>query len=98
MNQKSSSSKRFGPFRPKKSLGQHFLRDPFIIERILDRAHFGRSSTVLEIGAGLKFGSMALLADGLHMASHAAALGISFFLVVILAEKLVVHRAPERLV
>ena len=32
---------------------------------------------VAEIGAGLYFGSMALLADGLHMASHAAALGIS---------------------
>lgn len=32
---------------------------------------------VLEIAAGLAFGSMALLADGLHMASHAAALGLS---------------------
>lgn len=32
---------------------------------------------VVEIFAGLYFGSMALLADGLHMASHAAALGIS---------------------
>lgn len=32
---------------------------------------------VVEIVAGLYFGSMALLADGLHMASHAAALGIS---------------------
>lgn len=31
----------------------------------------------LEVAAGLAFGSMALLADGLHMASHAAALGIS---------------------
>lgn len=31
----------------------------------------------VEIVAGLAFGSMALLADGLHMASHAAALGIS---------------------
>ena len=31
----------------------------------------------VEIAAGLAFGSMALLADGLHMASHAAALGIS---------------------
>ena len=31
---------------------------------------------VLEIVAGLHYGSMALLADGLHMASHAAALGI----------------------
>ena len=34
---------------------------------------------VLEIAAGIAFGSMALLADGLHMASHTAALGISVF-------------------
>ena len=34
---------------------------------------------VIEIAAGLAFGSMALLADGLHMASHAAALSISAF-------------------
>jgi cation diffusion facilitator family transporter len=33
--------------------------------------------TVVEIAAGFVFGSMALLADGLHMASHAAALSIS---------------------
>jgi cation diffusion facilitator family transporter len=33
---------------------------------------------VVEIAAGLVYGSMALLADGLHMASHAAALGIAF--------------------
>ncbi len=32
-----------------------------------------------EILAGLAFGSMALLADGLHMGSHALALGISAF-------------------
>ncbi len=32
---------------------------------------------VVEIVAGLYYGSMALLADGLHMASHAAALGLS---------------------
>jgi cation diffusion facilitator family transporter len=32
---------------------------------------------VVEIAAGLIFGSMALLADGLHMASHTAALGIA---------------------
>ena len=31
----------------------------------------------VEIAAGVAFGSMALLADGLHMASHATALGIS---------------------
>ncbi|HEX7081225.1 MAG TPA: CDF family Co(II)/Ni(II) efflux transporter DmeF [Gammaproteobacteria bacterium] len=34
---------------------------------------------IVEIAAGLAFGSMALLADGLHMASHAAALGINAF-------------------
>lgn len=34
---------------------------------------------VVEITAGLAFGSMALLADGLHMGSHAIALGISAF-------------------
>lgn len=34
---------------------------------------------VVEIAAGLAFGSMALLADGLHMASHAVALGIAAF-------------------
>jgi cation diffusion facilitator family transporter len=32
---------------------------------------------VVEVAAGIAFGSMALLADGLHMASHAAALGLS---------------------
>lgn len=34
---------------------------------------------VVEIVAGIRYGSMALLADGLHMASHAAALGINAF-------------------
>lgn len=34
---------------------------------------------VVEIVAGIAFGSMALLADGLHMASHALALGIAAF-------------------
>ncbi|WPJ96497.1 CDF family Co(II)/Ni(II) efflux transporter DmeF [Coraliomargarita algicola] len=34
---------------------------------------------VIEIAAGVAFGSMALLADGLHMASHTAALGITAF-------------------
>ena len=34
---------------------------------------------VVEIATGLLFGSMALLADGLHMASHAAALSINAF-------------------
>lgn len=35
------------------------------------------ATMLVEISAGVVFGSMALLADGLHMASHAAALTIS---------------------
>jgi cation diffusion facilitator family transporter len=38
---------------------------------------------VIEIAAGVMFGSMALLADGLHMASHATALGIAVFAYVV---------------
>ena len=38
---------------------------------------------VVEIAAGLIYGSMALLADGLHMGSHAAALGIAVFAYII---------------
>jgi cation diffusion facilitator family transporter len=34
---------------------------------------------VIEIGAGTLYGSMALLADGWHMSTHAAALGITAF-------------------
>ncbi len=34
---------------------------------------------IVEVAAGIVFGSMALLADGLHMASHAVALGINAF-------------------
>jgi len=56
MKKKPLSSRRSGLFRPKKSLGQHFLRDPLIIERILAGAKFDRSSTVLEIGSG--FGAL----------------------------------------
>ncbi len=34
---------------------------------------------IVEIAAGIIYGSMALLADGLHMASHTIALGIAYF-------------------
>jgi cation diffusion facilitator family transporter len=53
----------------------------------LDQSHGERSThrvialtlvmMVVEIGAGLAFGSMALLADGWHMGTHAVALGIT---------------------
>ena len=35
------------------------------------------ATMIIEITAGIAYGSMALLADGLHMASHAAALAIA---------------------
>ncbi|MGE5797897.1 MAG: CDF family Co(II)/Ni(II) efflux transporter DmeF, partial [Ignavibacteria bacterium] len=34
---------------------------------------------IVEIAAGIAFGSMALLADGLHMGSHTTALGVTAF-------------------
>ncbi len=34
---------------------------------------------VVEIAAGLRYNSMALVADGLHMSSHAVAIGLSAF-------------------
>jgi len=37
------------------------------------------ATMALEIGAGLAFNSMALLADGWHMSSHAVAIGMSAF-------------------
>jgi cation diffusion facilitator family transporter len=46
---------------------------------------------VVEIAAGVIYGSMALLADGLHMASHATALGIAVFAYVV-SRKLAMDR------
>ena len=40
-------------FRPNKRLGQHFLKDPNIIHKIINRAGFDPSDHILEIGAGL---------------------------------------------
>jgi 16S rRNA (adenine1518-N6/adenine1519-N6)-dimethyltransferase len=39
--------------RPKKSLGQNFLRDPHYLNRIADAAQIGQEDQVLEIGPGL---------------------------------------------
>lgn len=38
---------------PKKSLGQHWLRDPASLTAMCDMAHIGSGDTVLEIGPGL---------------------------------------------
>lgn len=39
--------------RPKKSLGQNFLRDPHYLKRIADAAEVGSNDLVLEIGPGM---------------------------------------------
>ena len=39
-------------FRPKKSLGQHFLFDPRVVQKIITCARFRASDRVLEIGPG----------------------------------------------
>jgi 16S rRNA (adenine1518-N6/adenine1519-N6)-dimethyltransferase len=45
-------SPRVGPLRAKKSLGQHFLRDQSVLEKILRAAELAPGDQVLEIGAG----------------------------------------------
>jgi len=40
------------PRRPRKRLGQHFLTDHRILQRILAAAHLSPSDTVVEVGAG----------------------------------------------
>ena len=46
------SHKADQPFRPKKRLGQNFLVDPSISERIISLSGFSADDTVLEIGPG----------------------------------------------
>jgi len=61
------------------SHGHVFLSANQHINERRTRLVIGLTATmmILEIASGLLFGSMALLADGWHMASHAAALGIT---------------------
>jgi cation diffusion facilitator family transporter len=59
------------------SFGQHIKRPGE--SRTLIVIALTSAMMLIEIGAGLMFGSMALLADGLHMASHTAALSINAF-------------------
>ena len=40
------------PFRPRKSLGQHFLRDKAVIGKIVRMSRFGGRDRVLEVGPG----------------------------------------------
>lgn len=67
MAETKSINARYG-FRPKKRLGQHFLKDKGIISEIIKKARFEQSDQVLEIGAGL--GALTLpLAGSVHLIS-----------------------------
>jgi 16S rRNA (adenine1518-N6/adenine1519-N6)-dimethyltransferase len=39
--------------RPRKSLGQYFIKDPAVINKIISRAHLNKKDVVVEIGPGL---------------------------------------------
>lgn len=58
-----------------------FGQDVKLVSERRLRAVVAVTATVMlvEVAAGLAFGSMALLADGLHMATHALALGLAAF-------------------
>lgn len=56
--------------------GQLLQNDRAVL-RIFQGALLTLAMIVLEIGAGYYYNSMALLADGWHMSSHALALGLS---------------------
>ncbi len=68
---------RLEPWRHSHSFGQHLKRPGEA--RTLIVIALTSAMMIVEISAGLMFGSMALLADGLHMASHTAALSINAF-------------------
>jgi cation diffusion facilitator family transporter len=63
------------PWQHDHAFGQHVLRAGE--RRTLFVMLLTSAMMVVEISAGIAFGSMALLADGLHMASHASALGLA---------------------
>jgi len=56
--------------KPKKALGQHFLADPNIIEKIVRLANLGPTSLVLEVGAGTGTLTRALAATGARVVTY----------------------------
>jgi 16S rRNA (adenine1518-N6/adenine1519-N6)-dimethyltransferase len=56
--------------RPRKHLGQHFLADPNIVDRIVDVAGIDASSQVVEIGAGTGTLTRSLAATGATVVAY----------------------------
>ena len=52
MRQRPTRSRSNVPAKPRKSLGQHYLNDPDVLDRIIRESGVSREDTVLEIGAG----------------------------------------------
>jgi 16S rRNA (adenine1518-N6/adenine1519-N6)-dimethyltransferase len=77
-----------GPsFRPKKRLGQHFLKDPALIEGIMHHAGLEHSDLILEIGSGL--GALTIPLAG--AAGHVVAVEKDALLVENLRKKLAIR-------
>jgi 16S rRNA (adenine1518-N6/adenine1519-N6)-dimethyltransferase len=55
---------------PNKSLGQHFLADPNLVDRIVRTAAVGAGDRVVEIGAGTGTLTAALAATGAHVVAY----------------------------
>lgn len=56
--------------RPRKRLGQHFLADANIVQRIIDLAEIDATTSVLEIGAGTGVLTRALAERGHHVLAY----------------------------
>lgn len=50
------------PFRPQKKFGQHFLKDPSVVARIIEASHITPHDSILEVGGGPGILTEALLA------------------------------------
>ena len=56
--------------RPNKALGQHFLVDPNVVDRIVRTAAVGPGDNVVEVGAGTGTLTLALAATGARVVAY----------------------------
>jgi len=76
---------------PKKRLGQHFLVDPNILDKVIRTAQVGKEDVILEVGPGLGGMTLALA----HDAKKVIAIEVDTKIVAILKEKVAGHRNIE---